>query len=65
MRFQKRGEHSVHIVVEHRVLVPVLVEQPLRVRHAEVLEVQEAVRVVLADQLDESVCRAVSASQRR
>ena len=46
---------DVHIIVEHSVIVSVLVEKPLRVRDAEVFEMKEAVRVVLADQLDESM----------
>ena len=42
-----------HVVVEDRVRVAVLVEEPLCVRHAEVFEMEQAVRVVFADELHE------------
>ena len=45
----------VHIIIEHSMSVPILVKKPLRVRDAKVFEMKEAVRVVLADQLDESM----------
>lgn len=45
----------VHVVVEHGVLVTVHIQKALCVAHTEVLEVEETMRVVLADKLDEFV----------
>lgn len=45
---------DVHVVVEYGMCVTILVEQPLGVRDAKVLEMEQAVRVVLADQLHKS-----------
>jgi hypothetical protein len=47
-----RGK-GLHVVVEHGVLVVIEAEQPLCVGDAKVLEVEEAVRVVLAHELNE------------
>ena len=43
-----------HIIVEHRMRVAVFVEEPLCVCHSEVFEVQQAVRVMCPDELNES-----------
>ena len=48
----------VHVVVENGVHVAVDVEQALRVADAKVFKVQERVRVVFPDELDESACRS-------
>ena len=44
----------LHVVVEHGMLTAVHVEEALRVADAEILEVQEAMRVVFPNELYES-----------
>ena len=46
---------DVHVVIEHRVGVSIFVKQPLRIGDTEVLEMEEAVRVILAHKLDKPV----------
>ena len=48
------GMEGLHVVVEHGVLAAVHVEEALRVADAEILEVQEAMRVVFPNELYES-----------
>ena len=45
---------GLHVVVKHGMLAAVHVEEALRVADAEILEVQEAMRVVFPNELYES-----------
>lgn len=49
------GKELAHVIVEHGVLVSIHVEEALCIAYTEVLEVEETVRVILANELDELV----------
>lgn len=49
------SEEDVHVIVEACVIATVLLEQAIRVGHAKVFKVKQAVRVVLADELHKPV----------
>ena len=50
-----RKRRDVHVIIEHRVALAVLAQQPVCVRDAEIFEVKETVWVVLADDLNKSM----------
>lgn len=45
----------LHIIIKARMLIMITCQQPLCIRDAEILEVQQAMREVLAHQLNKSI----------
>ena len=54
-RVKRDKEEDSHIIVKHRVGIMIPIQNPMRIPDAEIFKVEEGVRVVLADDLDESV----------
>jgi len=50
-----RDNEDSHIIVEDRVGVMIPIQNTMRIPDAEIFEMEEGMRVVLADDLDESV----------
>ena len=55
MNLATAGMRALHVVVEDRVAIVILVEQPLCIADAEIFKVEKAVRVIFADELHESM----------
>jgi len=45
----------IHIIVEYRMLIPIEFEEALGITNSEVFEVQEAVWLIFADQLNKPI----------
>lgn len=46
---------GIHIIVEYRMLIPIEFEEALSITNSEVFEVQEAVWLIFADQLNKPI----------
>jgi len=61
---KKKDKEDSHIIVKHRMGIMIPIQNPMCIPDAEIFEMEEGVRVVLADDLDESVSERKGGSVR-